>query len=221
MDEEFAKPQLPVAPVAPQRIPQTGEEYLAQVRQQAMTIPDWTTSKSEIEGKTSTLLSNPRTLFIQATDPCKISPEHCPSQGWIKERIQDFIKLRELVTSFPKELKPKIKSDNQEWKKLMYNSNQVPSFKYISALDQNRTMKLLECHSQWYSNYQVNMNQWIYALLLRCDNLLEADNIHTLRKLASKIRQRRITLEFGSEFIGCTLLITIIAYFYGQKDLAD
>ncbi|KAJ3255096.1 hypothetical protein HK103_006639 [Boothiomyces macroporosus] len=221
MDNELVKPLLPVAPTAPERIPQTGEEYLAQVRQQAAKIPDWTTSKSEILGKTSTLLNNPRNLFDQSTDPYKAPQEYRPSEGWIKERINDFKNLRKLISTVPKESKPKIKNDNQEWKKLMYNSNQSPSIRYLSALDQNRTIKLLECHIQWYANYQKNMDQWIYALLLRCDNLLEADDIHTLRKLVQKVRQRRSRLEFGDEFIGSTLIIAIVSHFYGQKDLAD
>ncbi|KAJ3271870.1 hypothetical protein HDV01_006155 [Terramyces sp. JEL0728] len=221
MEDEFAKPLLPVAQKAPQRIPQSGEEYLAQVRQQAQKIPDWTSSKTEILGKTNSILNNPRELFQQSNNPHKIPAEHCPSPGWINERIQDFKKLRQLLSTFPKGLKPSIKNANQEWKKLMYNANKQPSIRAISALDQNRTIKLLECHYQWYSNYQKNMDQWIYALLLRCDNLLEAGDIHTLRRLCAKIKERRFGLEYGNEFIGCTLLIAIIADFFGQKDLAD
>jgi hypothetical protein len=93
-----------------------------------------------------------------------------------------------------------------------------PNLYQISSLSKHQTLNLLKSFTN-KSHDKITL-QWIYGLLVKCDLLLEANELYLLRVLVKECRKNRN--ENNHElFVGYTLIIGIISIVFGQKDLGD
>ncbi|KAI9098820.1 survival motor neuron interacting protein 1-domain-containing protein [Phlyctochytrium arcticum] len=108
-----------------------------------------------------------------------------------------------------------------------HDEGREPSPDLICQLEQGETISLLNYHIQWLGNDSITevQGQWVFALLVRLDKLLHADEVALIRDLARKcrsIRNHMVASDAGDpRLASLNMIITIIAYSFGQKDLGD
>ncbi|KAG0244627.1 gem (nuclear organelle) associated protein 2 [Actinomortierella wolfii] len=90
-------------------------------------------------------------------------------------------------------------------------------------LHQGQVIQLLHYHTKWLSsdNLSDREGQWLYALFLRLDPLVESDEVSILRSVAKKcaLIRSHMTRESGSKLASVNMVITLVARVYGQADM--
>ncbi|RHZ47239.1 hypothetical protein Glove_586g25 [Diversispora epigaea] len=120
--------------------------------------------------------------------------------------------------------------DNEEVATMM-----LPSLNIISRLDQATTISLLSYHTKWLdTGMTITKSQWIFALLIRIDQLLTSNQMVTLREMCRKCITIRKNLvirkdlmkelftvdnEDDTTLASLNMIITIIRNYFGQRDL--
>ncbi|KAJ3179605.1 gem (nuclear organelle) associated protein 2 [Geranomyces variabilis] len=104
-----------------------------------------------------------------------------------------------------------------------------PLLDIVCALEQGDIIRLLELHIKWMTAANSMMEeegQWLFALLLRLDPLLVAEEMTIVRDLCRLCRTLRVTMadELTPEdprAASLNMVIAIVAGAFGQKDLGD
>ena len=210
-----------------------GMEYLALCRQEASLIPDLMVYSGTVEtlaegsiadsGKTDSIrteiIDNNLGTSIETTGDSnnnsitlkvEQSSKRKPPNEWIQSTRKNFKQLSSLrldknpaVTKLScKQLEEFIKSAKPK----------------LMPVHQSKLLRLL----QSFIEKELNLNDliWIYGLLARLDTLLEADDVAMLRELMKWVISSRLGTN-GDYYIGCTMIIVIIGWEFGQKDLLD
>lgn len=100
-----------------------------------------------------------------------------------------------------------------------------PLISMISSLDQAMVQKLLEYQIEWLETlgFSVAQGCWIFALLAYIEKPLLADSTATIRTLSRHCATLRAAMDSNTEedLAPLNLLISIIARYFDQTDLAD
>ncbi|KAJ3149967.1 gem (nuclear organelle) associated protein 2 [Geranomyces variabilis] len=104
-----------------------------------------------------------------------------------------------------------------------------PLLDIVCGLEQGDIIRLLELHIKWMTAANSMMEeegQWLFALLLRLDPLLVAEEMTIVRDLCRLCRTLRVTMadELTPEdprAASLNMVIAIVAGAFGQKDLGD
>lgn len=96
-----------------------------------------------------------------------------------------------------------------------------PSVELVSNLDQKLAIKLLMYSTRWLApKTPKEISQWIYCVLCRVCDPLEAGDVAVLRDLGKRAKQlaQREQLPQVTRFT-CQLVLHIVAGAFGQRDL--
>ncbi|KAJ3158433.1 gem (nuclear organelle) associated protein 2 [Geranomyces michiganensis] len=104
-----------------------------------------------------------------------------------------------------------------------------PLLDIVCALEHGDVINLLELHIRWMTAANTMIEeegQWLFALLLRLDPLLVAEEVAVVRDLCRLCRTLRATMaaELSPEdprAASLNMIIAIVAGAFGQKDLGD
>ncbi|XP_071499075.1 gem-associated protein 2-like [Diadema antillarum] len=125
-----------------------------------------------------------------------------------------------------KQGRPPVKDEEENICDLVTLSTPVPPLiTIISSLDQAMVQKLLEYHVEWLETVGFSIAQgcWLFALLSCLEKPLLADSTATIRTLSRHCATLRAVLESTNDdnLPPLNLLISIIARYFDQTDLAD
>ncbi|KAI9293272.1 hypothetical protein K502DRAFT_343286 [Neoconidiobolus thromboides FSU 785] len=249
------KASLPVAERLsnPNGPPVDGMEYLLMVRNDAKSLPNVvrkqppptqniiyessplpSASSKRISHYVSLLHNNsysePKTNDnIDAEWQCNLLTKFKQQKESFHNHLRNF-EANEIETDFPLKGKEKSFFTNQTDGKF-----KTPTPKLLAQLKYPHLIILLRyfANSESFSSglgpelISSEQSQWLYSLLLRLDDLLEADTVALLRDLARRcleLRNNDLTRKFSSEVIEehikyCNTIITLVAYHFGQRDL--
>lgn len=96
-----------------------------------------------------------------------------------------------------------------------------PTVELVSNMDHELTIKLLIYSTKWLSpRIPQRLSQWMYAIMTRVSEPLEASDVSVLRDLAKRAK----TLSNRDQLDDTTLftlqfVITIVGAVFGQRDL--
>lgn len=100
-----------------------------------------------------------------------------------------------------------------------------PLVTVISSLDQAMVQKLLEYHVEWLEllGFSIAQGCWLFALLSCFEKPLLADSTATIRTLSRHCATLRAVMDSNTEenLVALNLIISIIARYFDQTDLAD
>nr|XP_054751608.1 gem-associated protein 2-like [Lytechinus pictus] len=100
-----------------------------------------------------------------------------------------------------------------------------PLVSIISSLDLAMVQKLLEYHVEWLEmlGFSIAQGCWLFALLACLEKPLLADSTATIRTLSRHCATLRAVMDSNTEenLVALNLLISIIARYFDQTDLAD
>ncbi|CDK25545.1 unnamed protein product [Kuraishia capsulata CBS 1993] len=135
-------------------------------------------------------------------------------EGFVQRRSQfeEMVRTNEtLVFDFPKTMKT--------WRTFMFNND--PSDEYALALDTVTILKLINYSTKWLSkSINAHFANWVILLLVIVPDVLEANDISTLRTFAKKaLRQRADELNEHEEVMRS--IISAVGDFFGQRDLLE
>jgi survival of motor neuron protein-interacting protein 1 len=102
-----------------------------------------------------------------------------------------------------------------------YCMTHEPSMELVSNMDHSLTIKLLMYCARWLApKTPKQISQWIYAILCRVSDVLEASDVSVLRDLGKRAKtlDLREELEETTRFT-CKLVIHVVAGGFGQRDL--
>ncbi|TPX60317.1 hypothetical protein PhCBS80983_g01874 [Powellomyces hirtus] len=104
-----------------------------------------------------------------------------------------------------------------------------PLLDIVCGLEHGDTIRLIRFHIRWISaanHITETQGQWLFALLMRLDPLLIAEEVATVRELCRLLR--RVRAAMGTELrpedpraASLNMLVAIVANVFGQRDLAD
>ncbi|KAI8353682.1 survival motor neuron interacting protein 1-domain-containing protein [Mortierella sp. GBAus27b] len=99
----------------------------------------------------------------------------------------------------------------------------IPQPRFLALLNQGHLIQLLKYHLRWMAQDDItdHEGQWLYALFLKLDPLVESDQVSVLRNLAKKCSciRSHLNSESGSKLATVNMVITIVAQLFGQNDL--
>ncbi|XP_013380682.1 gem-associated protein 2 isoform X1 [Lingula anatina] len=111
--------------------------------------------------------------------------------------------------------------DDQE----KYPDGTPPLVSIIASMDQPAVLKVLEYHLNWFeaTGFSQEQGRWFYALLASLEKPLTPETCSLLRTLARNCSSLRATLPSPQHPLlrPLNLLITLVARYFGQIDLAD
>lgn len=105
------------------------------------------------------------------------------------------------------------------WRQYMMTHD--PTVELVSNMDHELTIKLLIYSTKWLSpRIPQRLSQWMYAIMTRVSEPLEASDVSVLRDLAKRAK----TLTHRDQLDDTTLftlqfVITIVGAVFGQRDL--
>ncbi|KAI8821526.1 survival motor neuron interacting protein 1-domain-containing protein [Fimicolochytrium jonesii] len=108
-------------------------------------------------------------------------------------------------------------------------NDREPCTNIVVRLEQGETIRLLNFHAKWLNettSISEDQGQWLFALLLRLDPLLTADELAILRILCKTCRRLRsamatdLTLE-DPRTASLNMVVAIVGRVFGQLDLSD
>ncbi|KAL3276709.1 hypothetical protein HHI36_012079 [Cryptolaemus montrouzieri] len=224
-DYGLLKKALPFEAVIPEnfdpnKIPETADEFLQYAAYERSLTKPWI--KAEID---------PSKLTCNINEPIGKKPKdsnvsnYLPTQEWQKEKLDEFIELREF-------LQPRITNEPSS-SRLRVDENVLvnnrPNYYELEKYSQNQKMRILEIivdHLEMLdegSMFGFNIGCWIYAILSLLDSELTGYDCSTVRMMVKKCISIRSELKNGSkkEYDPLNLFICVATKFYRQHDLSD
>ena len=207
-----------------------GMEYLALCRQEASLIPDLLVYSGTVESLTvETIADSSKTDSISTDiiDNTLGTSEHNSKNNSITLKVEQSSKRKP-----PNEWIQSTRKSFKQLSSLRLDKNPAVtkmSCKQLEEFIRSARPKLMPVHQskllrllQSFIAKELNLNDliWIYGLLARLDTLLEADDVAMLRELMKWVISSRLGTN-GDYYIGCTMIIVIIGWEFGQKDLLD
>ncbi|XP_044271635.1 gem-associated protein 2 [Tribolium madens] len=208
----------------PNKVPQTGEEYLQHVIYERRQCKTWLTADID-----RSKFLNQQTLKLEVGNRInKGSPLLLPSKKWQTQKIDEFTSFQKFIC-FKIDKESTVSSFNEETflNKVLL---QDPQFSELAAYTQAAKIRMFQIISKHVNSIPKGeslgkkMGAWIYAILTLLEKPLSPDSCYTLREFAKRCLDLRSNLdEHASEelYMPLNLFICIIARFYNQLDLAD
>ncbi|KAJ3643479.1 hypothetical protein Zmor_026188 [Zophobas morio] len=208
----------------PDKVPQTGEEYLQHVIYERKKYKQWVTVDID-----RSKFKNQQTLKVEVGNSIKKAPSMLiPTREWQMAKIEDFTNFRKFIHfKITKELT--VNSFNEE-SFIEKTQTEYPVFSEVTVYTQAAKMRMLYLISRHLETVPVGasigekMGAWIYAILTLLEKPLSPDFCYSLREFAKKCLVIRSNLdEEASEelYNPLNLFICIVGRFYNQLDLAD
>ncbi|GLV44506.1 Gemin 2 [Carabus blaptoides fortunei] len=211
----------------PNKVPQTGEEYLHYVMYEARQCKEWVTASID-KGK----LRQKQPLFIEEPTGFISAPsEMLPSLQWQQKTVSDFsafrLHIQKLKLDNPIESAPAFNGESDQWLK---KCSTAPKLTDVLCLNQRNLCKILNFHLEWLENINNGetiaheMGAWLYAILACLDTPLMPDTCANMREMARKCSQIRAALPTHAtvtEYKPLNLFICIIARYFKNFDLVD
>lgn len=107
-----------------------------------------------------------------------------------------------------------------EWRRFVMTNQPVVSL--ISNFDHELTMRLIIYCTRWLNNnIPEQISTWIFALLVKLDDILESSDAATVRDLAVRAKKINAKGDVVGETTRATndFIILIVSMFFGQRDL--
>ncbi|XP_008199651.2 gem-associated protein 2 [Tribolium castaneum] len=207
----------------PNKVPQTGEEYLQHVIYERRQCKTWLTADID-----RSKFVNQQTLKLEVENPIKGASSLLPSKKWQTQKIDEFTSFQKFIW-FKIEKESTVSSFNEEHF-LEKVQSEDPQFSELTAYTQAAKIRMFQIISKHVSSIPKGESigkktgAWIYAILTLLEKPLSPDSCYTLREFAKRCLAVRANLdEPASEelYKPLNLFICIIARFYNQLDLAD
>ncbi|KAH3677009.1 hypothetical protein WICMUC_001915 [Wickerhamomyces mucosus] len=204
--------------ITPDTIPEDGETYLAMVRKQAESGSSVMFIKSNIDYGDSKEVED--TGFKQNSTKNSISEEE---KKFYNDIITEFKSQRNLILEVEELQVPSdfiYPTNFTEWRKYIMDND--PILPIITNFDHELTIRLVIYCTKWLTNKTPDqVSKWIYALLIKLNDLLEISDQATLRDLALKAKKLhdKDSEKTGISQITIRFVLIIISRFFGQKDL--
>lgn len=211
----------------PDRVPQTGEEYLQQViYERRMRVPEVVSNHRNKPPAKPTSWDK-----LTETDLQNHAPHHVmPTKEWTDIQMDQFQKLQEKILSLKQDddryqsggLSSEVIND---WK--TFCQTNPPLLKTVLSLSQLQWEDLLESQLEWLSSEKelklhsdhLWMGQWIYACLASLMTPVEPNVHHLIRQIARSCIRRRNELKCAMEVSPLNVLICIVSVYFKQSDL--
>lgn len=107
-----------------------------------------------------------------------------------------------------------------EWRRFVMQNQ--PTVSLISNFDHELTVRLIIYCTRWLNNnIPEQISTWIFALLVKLNDVLESSDSATVRELAQRAKKINAKGDVVSETTRATndFVIIIVSRFFGQRDL--
>lgn len=210
--------------------PTSGDEYLRRVQEEYRKCPKVVVADID----TTRFLAN-RTVRIDSTGHWEPAPSgFAPSPQWQKKQVACFSEVRKKLANHRMVVKkadvklPKI-DDDAGWCKFCFGGNGVegstPLLSLVCSMSQPILEQVLGYHVSWMevTGFTSQQGRWFYSLLACLEKPLTPETCSTLRSLARACATLRLKLSSNEDprLSPLNLLITLVANYFDQKDLAE
>ncbi|KAJ3626156.1 hypothetical protein MTP99_016674 [Tenebrio molitor] len=208
----------------PNKIPQTGEEYLQHVVYERTKCKTWVTANID-----RNKFKNQQTFKLELDKSVKEAPQSLlPSREWQTQKIEDFTNFRNFIRM--KMSKESSVASFHEESFLSRVKSETPQFSEMTQYTQAAKIRMLQIISKHLdsipagSSVGETMGAWLYAILSLLEKPLSPDSCHNLREFAKRCLLLRSNLSGETSadlYTPLNLFICIVSRFYNQLDLAD
>ncbi|RKP21211.1 hypothetical protein ROZALSC1DRAFT_20714 [Rozella allomycis CSF55] len=193
--------------------PKTGPAYLRQVYFESKKYSDPVEAESLPKLETSTQRHEYQRLLCSRS----FTDVDQNQQEWTSDVMKIFIRARQAIHN-----NIKLNNDKHITEWFEYSKNEFPTSSIISTIPQDATLNLVEKYYELLKKRELSTHHslWLYCLLVRMDNLLEAEFTSMLRDLSKECLQLVNSCDVEETLLASLkVIIVIIASYFGQKDL--
>ncbi|KAJ1643655.1 hypothetical protein J3B02_005640 [Coemansia erecta] len=221
--------------------PESGEQYLLRVMNEAAAGPSFVAARAsdvvqpikKTEDHLAIAQDNPNAVaLVEAVIP---NEQWC--SNYAKSLKKDRSRFRYIIkqTPIPIDFALPEAGNSRAWKTFCYETSSNRGILFaLAAMDQAMTIRLIKWMTMWLAADRLWRAEgiWLWYLILKLDELLDHDDMHTLRELCRRLRKIRenISQKIGHNFIdlavhrseeiaALNILIISITRGYGQLDM--